>query len=386
MEERDTDTISISHSNAGSLGDSMLNVAEYINLKAVEKNRVIQHAHRASTIHLNVFKELDQQLKAKDFDKVKLENGRLTDLLFDRILLIEKSMVAFSLMAIVICILEVSSPLNQYHLEFALDPKTDVDDKSGGSGTYNLQKLTDLEKIRFLLYIVMMITPIIVVLNLLRQYLYFRFKQVKKMYSIKKNLWTWSRIINLFIQSLLILVHPNILLLGNRVTMYNKTVAAEIYYNYNDVALVFQYYKVFIIFRGLLNNTYYSSNRAYRICGMYGCKPSQMFVIKAYMKNHPISFVMVMLLTGIIMFAYLLMIAEAPLSRIVQDMNHSSFFNCCWEVILVMTTGKRWPLTQSASGTSTQGPTSAGWSSSSAPSTGSPWSRSWSSPSSTCSR
>ena len=108
MEDRNTDTISISHSDIHEMGDSMLEVAEYINLKAVEKNRVIQHAHRASTIQLNVFKELDQQLKAKDFDKVKLENGRLTDLLFDRILLIEKSMVAFSLMAIVICILEVN--------------------------------------------------------------------------------------------------------------------------------------------------------------------------------------------------------------------------------------------------------------------------------------
>ena len=190
----------------------------------------------------------------------------------------------------------------------------------------------------------MMITPIIVVLNLLRQYLYFRFKQVKKMYSIKKNLWTWRRIVSLILQSLVILIHPNILLLGYKVTMYNKTVAAEVYYNLNDIALVFQYYKIFIIFRGILNNTYYSSNRAYRICAMYGCKPSQMFVIKAYMKNHPISFVLVMLMTGIIMFAYLLMIAEAPLSRIVQDMNHSSFFNCCWEVILVMTTGTYYPL------------------------------------------
>lgn len=117
----------------------------------------------------------------------------------------------------------------------------------------------------------MMITPIIVVLNLLRQYLYFRFKQVKKVYSIKKNLWTKTRIATLILQSVIILIHPNVLFLGYRITSYNRTVAANIYYNLNDIALVFQYYKIFIIFRGVVNNSYYSSNRAYRICAMYGC-------------------------------------------------------------------------------------------------------------------
>ena len=108
MDKRLSDTISISQTNTNSVGDSQLSVSEYVNLNSSDNEKAFKDAQSTSIIRLNVFKELDQQLQAKDFDKIKLENGRLTDLLFDRILLIEKSMVAFSLMAIVISFLAVS--------------------------------------------------------------------------------------------------------------------------------------------------------------------------------------------------------------------------------------------------------------------------------------
>jgi len=40
-----------------------------------------------------------------------------------------------------------------------------------------------------------------------------------------------------------------------------------------------------------------------------------------------------------IVFAYMLRIAEAPIARVVNEMDHSDFYNCLWETAIVMTTG-----------------------------------------------
>ena len=56
------------------------------------------------------------------------------------------------------------------------------------------------------------------------------------------------------------------------------------------------------------------------------------------MKKYPFEFVITIFAAGILFFGYTLKIAEAPLNRVVTDMDHSNFVNCCWESILVMTT------------------------------------------------
>jgi hypothetical protein len=56
------------------------------------------------------------------------------------------------------------------------------------------------------------------------------------------------------------------------------------------------------------------------------------------MKKYPFNFVITIFSGGILFFGYTLKIAEAPLNRVVNDMDHSNFVNCCWESILVMTT------------------------------------------------
>lgn len=65
-------------------------------------------------------------------------------------------------------------------------------------------------------------------------------------------------------------------------------------------------------------------------------------MLKSMVRKNPFGFVFNMFLLGIIFFSYALRIAEAPISRNVNDMDHSNFSNCCWEVILVMTTGKKY--------------------------------------------
>jgi hypothetical protein len=58
------------------------------------------------------------------------------------------------------------------------------------------------------------------------------------------------------------------------------------------------------------------------------------------MKKYPIRFVSVAFLVGVLGFGYALRVAEAPLNVDDKYMDHSDFLNCCWEVIITMTTGK----------------------------------------------
>ena len=73
---------------------------------------------------------------------------------------------------------------------------------------------------------------------------------------------------------------------------------------------------------------------------MYGKECNTEWVIRSFMRKKPFRFVLEIFLLGIVFFGYALRIAESPLTRKVHDMDHNDFMNCCWEAILVMTTGK----------------------------------------------
>ena len=83
-----------------------------------------------------------------------------------------------------------------------------------------------------------------------------------------------------------------------------------------------------------------SGNPSINPSNFYGVDIDNIFVMKSMMRKNPMFFVSTMFMLGIMFFGYALQIAEAPLSRNVNDMDHSSFASCCWEAILVMTTGK----------------------------------------------
>jgi len=76
---------------------------------------------------------------------------------------------------------------------------------------------------------------------------------------------------------------------------------------------------------------------------MYGCKANSLFAMRALIDNSPIIFNLIVLTSGIMIFAQAIRICEAPLSRVTNEMNHYDFSNCIWIVVLTMTTGKTIP-------------------------------------------
>lgn len=84
---------------------------------------------------------------------------------------------------------------------------------------------------------------------------------------------------------------------------------------YNDSLHIIQLYKTWLILRSVLTNSPYATNRAHRICNLYGRESNTEWVIRCFMKKRPFRFVFEIFILGIVFFAYALRIAESPLTR-----------------------------------------------------------------------
>jgi hypothetical protein len=71
---------------------------------------------------------------------------------------------------------------------------------------------------------------------------------------------------------------------------------------------------------------------------MFGGKCNTLFITKCLLKQKPFTYVFGTMLLSIGVFGWMLMIAEAPLDRILNDGPSHSFQNACWVAICTMTT------------------------------------------------
>jgi hypothetical protein len=71
---------------------------------------------------------------------------------------------------------------------------------------------------------------------------------------------------------------------------------------------------------------------------MFGGKCNSLFITKCLLKQKPFTYVFGSMVLSIGVFGWMLMIAEAPLDRILNDGPSHSFQNACWVAICTMTT------------------------------------------------
>jgi len=71
---------------------------------------------------------------------------------------------------------------------------------------------------------------------------------------------------------------------------------------------------------------------------MYGCEATTGFAVRCLMIVSPTLFNTILYLGSILFFAQAFRICESPISRVNGDMDHSSYINSIWSVILTMTT------------------------------------------------
>lgn len=118
----------------------------------------------------------------------------------------------------------------------------------------------------------------------------------------------------------------------------NSATGKILCYQINDYLHIMQFYKLYFFTKAFTANTIFASSSSHRICSIYGVKCSNTYIIKCMMREMPIRFILTMFFFATIFFGYAYRIVEAPLIPVDNSVDLSSYFDCCWLVMLVMTT------------------------------------------------
>ena len=78
----------------------------------------------------------------------------------------------------------------------------------------------------------------------------------------------------------------------------------------NDVLLCIMFFRVYLIVRFILAQTYFMGPRAQRITGMNGCRASMLFSMKCLMKSVPEIVIVTNLFLSVFFFGYALRVFD----------------------------------------------------------------------------
>lgn len=117
----------------------------------------------------------------------------------------------------------------------------------------------------------------------------------------------------------------------------------EVEYELNDIMLVVQMFRLYIIFRFLISITSYANERAHRVSKMMGQKITTLFSIRCIFFVHPVKMLFVLFFVIIFMLSYMVKILEGPVyyvSKVAQGnlIDYNMMENCVWNVMVTMTT------------------------------------------------
>lgn len=198
-----------------------------------------------------------------------------------------------------------------------------------------------------LLYLVLASSLLACLMIVLRHWLERRLFIMKYMNVGETPIFSNSVICSIVLECLLAMVHPYPPLTGHRFSYWNELIDANIYYTYNEILHTASLLRLVYFGFFLVTLSKYFSASAQRVrysflltSDMYGSTKSPLIVLKTWMITKPMIAVSMILAISIALGAVTLQIIESPNSRIVQVMDHTSLFNCIWEVVLVMTTGR----------------------------------------------
>lgn len=117
---------------------------------------------------------------------------------------------------------------------------------------------------------------------------------IKRMIARKElrchiGILTYYNNTNLFLEMLFIILHPSPFLIGIRIEQYNSLLGTYIFYHINDYLTIILSLKACYLYTTyLINTSNFSTDRAYRVCNMFGACSSWMFVIRCTMKEQAI--------------------------------------------------------------------------------------------------
>ena len=169
-----------------------------------------------------------------------------------------------------------------------------------------------------------------------------RFEQAKGIFSYQDTIFTTKKYNVLIVELAINFIHPSYGL-----DTYSFSVDddnhAPIHYTYIGVISIIMLVRIYHFIRFVSVIQQYRSPRSQRLCQMNGCRAGTWYSVKCLIQESPNVSMTVMMIGGILVFAYPLRIFERSAGQ-----DFASYENSAWCIILTMTTvgyGDYFPLT-----------------------------------------
>ncbi|CAD8210247.1 unnamed protein product [Paramecium pentaurelia] len=271
--------------------------------RQLEMERLVQKPEIGLATLGQMFKNYSQQLGG-------LEDGKITKLQFRKFLIIEQICFIFNSIGLVLSVL-------QYDLEFEEENKISI----------------------WLLWMILISTIMLLCFTVLRYEQHMNWLKSRNMISHKDRLWQTDQWQPLLIELTIYLIIPYPFLRGIRVYFSTYFQETQSYYHINEILELFMLSRTVFLFRSLLAQTFWYSNRTQRVCNLYACEGNYMFVAKSLMRTSPYTAQFIALTSLICIFAQGVRISENPLTR--NDPNNNNlgkYDNAVWNIIISITT------------------------------------------------
>ncbi|CAD8210050.1 unnamed protein product [Paramecium octaurelia] len=271
--------------------------------RQLEMERLVQRPEIGVATLGQMFKNYSQQLGG-------LENGKITKLEFRKFLIFEQICFLFNSTGLALSML-------QYNLEFEEERWISI----------------------WLLWMILIFTILLLGFTFLRYEQHMNWQKSRNLLSKKERLWQTDLWYPMLIELSIYLIIPYPFLREIRVYFYNNFQEATAYYHVNEILELFMLSRIVFLFRSLLAQTFWYSNRTQRVCALYACEGNYMFVAKSLMRTSPYTAQSIAMTTLILVFAQAVRISENPLTRNDQNNNNlGKYDNAVWNIIISITT------------------------------------------------
>lgn len=118
----------------------------------------------------------------------------------------------------------------------------------------------------------------------------------------------------------------------------DQTYTVYSYYLLSDFILAFMFVRVIFMSRAIINYSIFMDIYSKKLCKSYGFSANVRFAFKCFIRAQPGTTVAIVLLSSVLLLAYLMRIFELPYGVTVGMITWYSYFDSIWCVIITMTT------------------------------------------------